>query len=209
LDPVLCLISDRRTDASPEALIDRVAAAARAGVHLIQVREPDLDGRALCDLVRACLRVAAGTLARIIVNDRLDVALAAGADGVHLREESFPASAARAIAPPGFLVGRSLHRLEDVGRRSVASGLDYVLFGPIFATTSKPETTPIGPAALASAVRSTPLPVLALGGVTPANAAEVAATGAAGVAGIGLWTTASSVAETARAVATAFRRADR
>src|SRR5688572_21057384 len=103
------MITDRRRFAGAEdALVQRVAAAAAAGVNLVQVRERDLDARDLTRLVARCVSAVQGTRARILVNDRLDVALAAGAHGVHLRGDSLPASRARALAPIGVLIGRSV-----------------------------------------------------------------------------------------------------
>ena len=184
--PVICLITDGRL-AGPEsqdALVARVRAAARAGVDLIQIREPAIDDRALTAAVSGCVRAVRGTRARVVVNDRLDVAVACGAHGVHLKSESYPAGRARAIAPAGFLIGRSIH---SAGEASSAAGADYVIFGAVFSTSSKPGQTPAGLAALEETVRATPLPVLAVGGVTVETAGPVARTGAAGVAAIGLF----------------------
>lgn len=167
-----------------DALVARVASAASGGVHLIQVRERDLDGGPLLRLVERCVAVTRGTRTRVLVNDRLDVALAAGAHGVHLRGDSMPASRVRAIAPDGFLIGRSVH---DVAEARRAEALDYLLFGTIFETASKPGRQAAGTACLADVVAATSIPVLAVGGVTPERAAIVAGTGAAGVAAIGLF----------------------
>lgn len=206
--PVLCLITNLTSIGSAERLVARVAEAARAGVHLVQVREPELEGGALAALVRALVLAVAGTGARLLVNDRLDVALATGAAGVHLTERSFSATDVRTAVPRGFLVGRSVHDPDAVPGLDPRAH-DYLLLAPVFATASKPTAPPLGTSELARAVRATAVPVLALGGVTTLNAGEVAATGAAGVAGIGLWLGPSPVAETARALSTAFRGADR
>lgn len=184
--PVLCMITDRRRfgDASHRALVERVAAAARAGVHLIQIRERDLDARTLTGLVAACVAAVRGTTARVLVNDRVDVAVAAGAHGVHLRGDSVPASRVRQISPAVGLIGRSVHSVDDVLRAAAGGGLDYLLFGTVFQSGSKPGMTAAGVEALAGAVRQTALPVLAVGGITAQCAAEVAAAGAAGFAAI-------------------------
>lgn len=188
MTPVLCMITDRRRlgPGGDELLVRRVGAAARAGVHLIQVRERDLDGGPLMRLVQRCVDAVAGTRARILVNDRIDVALAAGAHGVHLRGDSFAASRARVLAPPGFLIGRSVHAVRDA-TAAMADDADYLMFGTVFATTSKPGQAAAGVEALAGIVEATPLPVLAVGGVTQATAGRVARAGAAGVAAIGLF----------------------
>jgi thiamine-phosphate pyrophosphorylase len=184
--PVICLITDGRLSVSDgeAALVERVAAAARAGVDLIQIREAAIDDRMLAAMVSGCLHAVRGTRARVVVNDRLDVALACGAHGVHLKSTSYPAARARAVAPAGFLIGRSIHSAEDATR---AEGADYVVFGSIFVTSSKPGQTPAGLAALAQTVRATPLPVLAVGGVTVETAGLLSRTGVAGVAAIGLF----------------------
>ena len=184
--PVICMVTDGRLAVSGghQALVERVSAAARAGVHLIQIREAAIDDRVLAAAVSGCVNVIRGTRARIVVNDRLDLAVACGAHGVHLKSDSYPATRARAIAPAGFLIGRSVHSAEDAIR---ANGADYVIFGAVFPTSSKPGQTPAGLAALGETVRATPLPVLAIGGVTVETAGPVARTGAAGVAAIGLF----------------------
>ena len=189
MKPVICLVTDRRrlSGGSEAALIDRVAAAARAGVHLIQIRERDLDARALTRIAAAAVDAACGTSARILVNDRTDVALAAGAHGVHLRGDSVAAARVREIVPPGFLVGRSVHSPEEAARVTQAGGLDYLLFGTVFDTSSKPGLTGSGPETLAAVARVTPLPVLGIGGMTVSRMGMVAQAGAAGFAGIGLF----------------------
>ena len=189
MTPVICLVTDRHrlSDGSEAALIEAIAAAARAGVHLIQIRERDLDARPLTRVVTAAVAAVRGTSSRIVVNDRVDVALSAGAHGVHLRGDSVPASRVREIVPRAFLVGRSVHSREEAERATAAGGLDYLLFGTVFETVSKPGMAGSGCEALAAIAAATPLPVLAIGGITVSRMAEVAATGAAGFAGIGLF----------------------
>src|SRR5215510_12707756 len=143
------MISDRRRfrgsglgpdpGQAEDALVASVEAAARAGIDLVQVRERDLDGGALVRLVARCLDASRHTHTRVLVNDRVDVAMAAGAHGVHLRGDSVPAPRVRAIVPPGFLIGRSIHSREEAARVSVEGGLDYLMFGTVFSTTSKPD----------------------------------------------------------------------
>jgi thiamine-phosphate diphosphorylase len=187
--PVICMISDRRRLAGDqdEALIQRVAIAARAGVHLIQIRERDLDPRPLTCLVQRCVAAVSGTRARVLVNDRLDVALAAGAHGVHLRSDSLPAARARSIAPPAFLIGRSVHSRDEAVRAAEGEGLDYLLFGTVFDTVSKPGATPAGVAGLAEVAAATRLPVIAVGGMSGSTVQALRNTGAAGFAAIGLF----------------------
>jgi thiamine-phosphate pyrophosphorylase len=188
--PVLCFITDRRRfgPAWQAALVERVAEAARDGVHLVQVRERDLDGGPLTQLVAACVNAVRGTRTRVLVNDRLDVALAAGAHGVHLRGDSFPASRARLLAPRPFLVGRSVHSVADV-RECSDSAHDYLIFGTVFETDSKPGQPAAGLAALTAVASATSLPVLAVGGITPQRIAAVMAAGGSGAAGISMFDT--------------------
>ena len=187
--PVVCMITDGRLGAGRAAadLVATVHAAAVAGIHLIQIREHDLADRDLLAVTRQCLDAVRGSCARVLVNDRLDVALAAGAHGVHLRSDSFPATRARAMVSPGFLIGRSVHSVEDARRACAGEAVDYLVFGTVFATPSKPGRQPAGVAVLADVVRATTVPVLAVGGVSAENAAQVAQAGAAGIAAIGLF----------------------
>jgi thiamine-phosphate pyrophosphorylase len=183
------MVTDRRRVAADQEthLTDRVAAAARAGVHLIQVRERDLEARSLTRLVARLIEAVRGTGARVLVNDRLDVALAAGAHGVHLRGDSLPAARARRVAPPPFIIGRSVHTREEALRAQDGGGLDYLVFGTVFTTESKPGLGAAGLDALADVVVATCLPVLAIGGVTHASLHLVQQAGAAGFAAIGLF----------------------
>ena len=199
--PTVCLVTDRSrlppvaraTDDPPDEarlldpLLERLGLAADAGIDLLQIREPDVSGRGLFDFVQRLRHRTEGTAAKLIVNDRLDVALAAEADGVHLKEESIPTPLARRIVPAGFLVGRSVHGV-DAACKAEAEGADYLIFGTVFATGSKPaghRTAGLeGLRAVAGAVR---IPVLAIGGISLNTAALAAASGAAGVAAIGLF----------------------
>ena len=206
--PVICMITDGRFAAGHGggALVDMVRSAARAGVHLIQLRERALDDRELAALAGECVNAVRGTRARIVVNDRLDVALAARAHGVHLKGDSFPAQRARAITAPGFLIGRSVHSVAEAKRASHEDAVDYLMFGTVFASASKPGLEPAGPALLADAARAARVPLLAVGGITAENAAMVARAGADGLAAIGLFSgwPADSLAETVHRVTSAF-----
>ena len=189
MTPVLCLITDRRRFGPQweDALVSRVAQAARDGVHLVQIRERDLDGGSLTRLVSTCVAAVRSSRTRILVNDRLDVALAAGAHGLHLRGTSFGAARVRALVPPAFLVGRSVHSVKEAVEAADEGGLDYLIFGSVFETTSKPGQTPAGVAELSAVAHATCLPVLAVGGVTPERIGEVMRAGACGAAAIGMF----------------------
>jgi thiamine-phosphate pyrophosphorylase len=177
---MLMVVSDRRR-LQGRTLADLARAAARAGVDWMQVREKDLGGGALLREARDVMAAAAGSRLRVAINGRADVAFAAGAQGVHLPEQGLPARDVR-DAFPGLEVGVSCHALE-AARRAEEAGAHYVVLGPVFATTGKDR--PIGLQVLAAAVRALGLPLLAIGGITPANVASVWATGVAGVAAIG------------------------
>lgn len=183
--PVLYLITSRRMWGVDweRALLDQVRAAASAGVDLVQVREADLDGRLLKNLVRACMTEVRGTRTRVLVNERIDVALAAGAHGVHLRSSGVPTARARSLCPAPMLIGRSVHDGDDV--KTAGDGADYLVFGTVFPSQSKPGSVSVGLGALERTVRATALPVLAVGGLTPGRTPEVLAAGAAGIAAIG------------------------
>jgi thiamine-phosphate diphosphorylase len=184
--PILCAITDRRR----LPILAHVAAAADAGVDWVQIREPDLPAAELYEVVRHAVAEVSGPAGRtrIIVNDRLDVALAAGAHGVHLRGTSFDASRARAAVAADFLIGRSVHTVDEAVAAESGGGLDYLIFGTMFQTASKPTGHPLaGPEVLQAAVSACRLPILGIGGITVDNADRIAAAGAAGIAAIGLF----------------------
>jgi thiamine-phosphate pyrophosphorylase len=196
-------VTDRRR-AGASALLDLIASAARAGVDLIQVREPGISDRALLDLVRAALIAVEGTRARVIVNERTDVALAAGAAGVHLKAASVPASRVRAIAPHPFLIGRSVHTLDEAVAAD-RDGVDYLCFGTVFPSQSKPPGHRVaGLDALRTVTARVSVPVLAIGGVTERGIQDVAAEGAGGVAAIGLFAATPDLPALVRTLRRAF-----
>lgn len=156
-----------------------------AGVDAVQIRERDLPGGSLARLTAVAVAAARGSRTKVLVNDRVDVALAAGADGVHLRADSPPAWRIRPLVPKTFVVGRSVHTLEEA---RAAGDVDYVIAGTVWPTSSKPAGHPVlGAAGLAQLVRAASVPVLAIGGIDVGRAAAVAASGAAGIAAIGLF----------------------
>jgi thiamine-phosphate pyrophosphorylase len=190
--PIVCYVTDRKAIGSGDAvrsLTERILLASEAGVDWVQIREKDLGAKELLALAKQA--VACGT-AKVIVNDRLDVALAAGAAGVHLGRESAPVTEVvqwcrAGNAPTEFLVGVSCHGLEEA-RELEARGASYVFFGPVFETPSKRSFgPPQGIARLAEVCGQLRIPVIAIGGVDEKNAADCIRAGTAGIAAIRLF----------------------
>ncbi len=168
-------ITDRRSD---------LGAISHAGADWIQIRDKGLEARDLFELVQ---RVMVSTNAKVIVNTRMDVAIAAGAHGLHLPAGSPAPSHFRKIAPVSFLIGVSCHFIDEV-KRAEDEGADYVLFGPVFAPISKSsELEPRGLVGLREASLAVKIPVIALGGITKENAGPCVEAGASGIAGISMF----------------------
>jgi thiamine-phosphate pyrophosphorylase len=215
--PLLCYVTDRHSLLAGEfaeardVLLQKVAVAAAAGVDWIQIREKDLSGKECSALTRDVLQLIANsaadlpTRARIFVNDRLDVALAVQADGVHLGEKSLPPEAARRLVNSphreiDFLIGVSCHSLE-AAKIAERAGADYIFFGPVFATPAKAAYgAPLGLERLAEVCRAVALPVIAIGGITLENAASCLSAGAPGIAAIRLFQDASDMTAVVRAL---------
>ena len=206
--PLLCYVTHRHglPVANPadsiEALTRKIAEVAAAGIDWVQIREKDLPARELASLTRQALRIAAKSSAesssatRVLVNDRLDVAIAERASGVHLGEKSLPVAEAKRLVEsaqrklavdPSFLIGVSCHSLE-AAKAAERDGADYIFFGPVFPTPSKQQFgPPQGIQSLQQVCRTVSVPVLAIGGVTLDDAASCIHAGAAGVAAIRLF----------------------
>jgi thiamine-phosphate pyrophosphorylase len=177
----LYLVTDRhRTGGRP--LLDVVEQALLGGVDAVQLREKDLAGRALFELAALLCELCHRYGARLLVNDRIDIALAVHADGVHLPANSFTPRDARRLLGPDALIGVSTHSLADASAAQQA-GADFIVFGPLFDTPSKRAFgPPVGLDALADVTCATSLPVVAIGGITAERAAAVRAHGAHGIA---------------------------
>jgi len=205
LDFALCLVTDRAQVQSP--LEDAVETCLGAGLKAVQLREKDLAARDLHSVAGVLRESTRRHGARLFINDRADVALAVGADGVQRTGVSLPVWALRAISPPGFMVGASVHSMADA-REAELEGADFLIFGPVYDTPSKRQYgAPQGLTALervASAVRA---PLLAVGGITPARVPEVMRAGAAGVAAIGAILAAERPADAVKAFLDALGRA--
>lgn len=176
------LVTDRRR-LRGGSLKDVASRAVEGGVDVVQLREKDLSGGELYDLA-AGLRAALREGALLLVNERADVALAAGADGVHLPEHGLPGKAVRDMVGEGHIIGRSVHSV-DAAVRAEQEGADFVEVGTVYETASKPGAAPAGVELVSAVARSVQVPVLAIGGITAENAAEVIEAGANGIAVIG------------------------
>lgn len=180
-------VTDRlRFGLSLDALVERAARAARSGVTAIQVRERDLTDRDLAALVRRVIAAVRDTATIVLVNDRVDVALAAGAAGVHLRGDSIPGARARALAPRPLIIGRSVHTTAEVDAAAADGSYDYLFFGTVFPSAGKPAGHPVsGLDALREACARSPVPVIAIGGIDAARIPLIEQSGAAGFAAVG------------------------
>jgi thiamine-phosphate pyrophosphorylase len=210
---LLYLITNRRAFLrSPEITHDDLARlqleaidkAARAGCQLIQIREKDMSAKSLAAFTRSAIERARPHGARVLVNDRLDVAMAAGADGVHLRVSSIPAREVRAVvAKKGlddFLIGVSTHSIAEA-RLAEEGGADFIVCGPVYDTPSKTAFgPPLGLGVFAEIRDAVEIPVLAIGGINLSNYREPLRLGAAGVAAIGLFADVENLEQTIRSM---------
>jgi thiamine-phosphate pyrophosphorylase len=204
--PIVHLVTDRRLAPDLPARVAAALAGIPPGTVAVHLREKDLTGAALLALARSLVPVCRAKGQRLLVNDRLDVALAAGADGVHLPSAGVPPAEARRLLGPAALVGVSCHGLADV-RRARDGGASFATFGPVHETPSKRAYgAPVGLAALREAA-ALGLPLVALGGVDPSNAPEAFAAGARGVAAIRAWLAAGDPAAAVRELLAAARAA--
>jgi len=213
--PILCYVTDRRalglgrapstaessaeniSAVATQALLEKIRNAASTGINWIQIREKNLETRVLAELVRSAIAASRETHMSVLVNDRLDVALATGAAGVHLGETSLQVETVaewrRSAGRAEFLIGASCHSIE-AAEAAAGAGADYLFFGPVFATPSKAAFgAPQGIERLREVCRSVRIPVLAIGGITVENAHSCIAAGAAGLAAIRLFQAASDV----------------
>ena len=175
-------INDQNYNAKSAELLSLLSKVVSANIPLAQIREKQLSTRLLLDLVCRVVSVTHGSQTNLLINDRLDVALASGADGVHLTARSLQPDVVRGAAAAGFIIGISTHSLDEV-RQAAASGADLAVFGPVFETPAKGPAA--GLEALGDAVKiGNGMPVLGLGGVEETNYRDVLASGAAGFAAI-------------------------
>jgi thiamine-phosphate pyrophosphorylase len=206
--PILYLITGGTTTeaSTPESkefqnILALIRAAVDAGIQLIQLREKDLTARHLFELTARAAEIIRGTSSRLLVNDRADIAAAAGADGVHLTTRSLQPHVVRQSFGPDFLIGSSTHSLSEA-MAARDGGADFAVFGPVFETVSKTRYGPaVGIEALARVARElAPFPILALGGISKANAADCLRAGAQGIGAIRLFSDAETLRQTANAL---------
>lgn len=175
------VITDRAL-AGPRGILAVTEAAVRGGATLVQLREPHAPGRRLVAEARALVALLRPLGIPLVINDRVDVALAADADGVHVGQSDMAPADARALIGPDRILGLSITEFADLARSDLA-GVDYLGVGPVFGTTTKPDAAPpMGLAGLAAVRAATALPIVAIGGIGPAQAGPVRAAGAGGVA---------------------------
>ena len=191
--------------ASPTDVLGTVGRALQGGLSAVLVRRPHGTAREVFDMTRQLRPATRSAGCKLLVSDRMDVALAADADGVHLGERSLPIAAVRRHVPEKMLLGRSTHDLDEATREE-AAGADYLFLGPIFATETHPDATPLGLDHLREAVLRCRIPIVAIGGIGGENAPGIVATGAAGVAAIRAFSNAPDPAETARTLRATFAR---
>lgn len=201
----LCLVTDRRrlgsaVGAKPEAWLDvlseQVVSAAQAGIDYVQIREPDLDARELTALVGSLMRAIGGSTTKLFVNDRVDVALAAGASGVHLKEQGILPQLVRRIVPAGFLISCSIHSAASIDARKEA---DLLIAGTVLPTASKRAPDYLEEEGLRSIVaRAAGQPVLGIGGLDERSIPLLVSSGAAGMAAVGAFIPAKGESESKR-----------
>lgn len=193
--PILCFVTDR-TRCDDRRLIRRLRSALSAGVDIIQIREKTTPTDELWRFARQVLDLPRQRDQKIILNDRLDIALACGFDGVHLGGTSFPLPVVRRRVPCDFIVGVSIHQVKEAVQAE-RDGANYVIFGPVFATPSKLKYgPPQGIPELQRVARSLSIPVLAIGGISLANFSDCLEAGAAGIAAISLFQDSPDVKQT-------------
>jgi thiamine-phosphate pyrophosphorylase len=191
-------------DDLPRLQLEVIGKAVRAGCQLIQIREKDMSAKELAAFTRAVIECARPHGARVLVNDRLDVAMAAGADGVHLRASSIPAREVRAVAAKtgldDFLIGVSTHSVAEA-KSAEEGGADFIVCGPVYDTPSKRAFgPPLGLDVFSEILDAVETPVLAIGGINLSNYREPLRRGAAGVAAIGLFADVENLEQTVRSI---------
>ena len=201
--PCLCLVTDRRLcNSDLEELERRVVDAVKGGVNLVQLREKDLPGGQLLELAGR-LRKATDGSALLFINERVDVALACGADGVQLGEDGLPLGAARKVAGENLIIGRSVHSMESA-IAAEDEGAGFLVVGAIFPTDTHPGAEPEGPQLLSRIMGKVGIPFAGIGGISAANVDKVIGAGASGAAVISTILAAEDTEQAARGLKSAI-----
>jgi len=182
VDFKLYLITDRRLFTDDDLLFTAVDEALKGGVQAVQLREKDLETRRLLSMAYSLRELTSGYRAKLFINDRVDIALAVDADGVHLGGDSMPAFAARKAAGEAMLIGVSAHSIGEA-KKAEEEGADFVTLGPVFETPSKIKYGhPLGPELLREVMGKIFIPVFAIGGIKKERVGSVLESGATGIA---------------------------
>ena len=177
--PSLCLVADTSV-VGRDDIVPRVSAAVAGGVGLVQLRAKELPGGRIMSLAEELKRAIDGR-ALLLVNERVDIAVAAAADGVQLGEEALPVTTARRLLPGNSLIGRSVHSVDGAAE-AFSHGADFLVVGTMFATGSHPGAVPAGPGLMHEVSLQCSVPLIGIGGIAAGNLAEVVSAGASGVA---------------------------
>ena len=178
----LYLITDRKLFSNKEVFFNTMEEALEAGIRAVQLREKDIPSREILDMAYRLRALNSRYKAMLFINDRIDIALCVGADGVHLGQASLPASAVRKIVRRTMLIGVSTHSLKEA-LEAERDGADFITFGPVYQTPSKMKYgKPIGVEALRDLRKNISIPIIGIGGINLDNAEEVINAGADGVA---------------------------
>lgn len=180
---VLCLVTALDPGDDPGPLLTSVRAAVRGGVNVVQVRAPELERTAFFNLAASVVETVDGE-ALILINNRVDVALAVDAGGVQLGGRGPAVTAARRVGGPEWLIGRSVHSAEGA-LRAQKDGADFLLLGTLYATSSHPGVAGAGPGLVSEVAEQVRIPIIGIGGIDAERASEVVSAGARGVAVIG------------------------
>jgi thiamine-phosphate pyrophosphorylase len=195
IDFTLYLITDRKLTGN-RTLTATVEEACKAGIRAVQLRERDLNADRLFELAKNLRGITRAYNARLFINDRIDIALAVDADGVHLPESSLPISEVRKLLPEGKLIGASVHSL-DGAKKAERDGADFLVLGTIYHTPSKPDLVkPAGTESIVLITQNISVPVFAVGGITPEKARECIEAGAHGIAVISTIMQSNTIGET-------------
>jgi thiamine-phosphate pyrophosphorylase len=205
MDPTLYVVLDR-TVARGRSLDDVLAAVIEGGCRMVQLREKDWPSGRLLPVAERLLTRARQAGVTFVVNDRVDLAVAVGADGVHLGQDDLPARTARPLLRPGMILGVSTHNVAQA-HSARDDGADYVAVGSMFATTTKPDFELVGPSLVRKLRPDLRVPLVGIGGITHENAAEVIRAGADGVAVISAVCAAPDPAAATRRLLEAIRSA--